>query len=885
MMAIRAPRWVRLVIGACIPADDRDAILADLDEVFMVRSQQGGSLSAQLWYARQAGNFVLHVGIARLAGRPGRDAIAADLRSSARTIRRHPLYAATFVTTLAAAIGVVAAVTLAARWVALRPIPGVRNGDELATLRLSMPSAPDFVAFDVSVPHVSGLRARLPVDGRLAGVKAVDVDLASPSGEPFRSRGELVSGNYFDVLGATVAAGRLLTNADESPSSSPSAVVTPRVAELVAGSVERAVGSTIRVNGAPVLVVGVTRPGFRGAELPGKAEIWFTVAALTIVDPSAPSTAATDGGYGAFRNLLGRRPEGMTVEKLAADANLAMQAMRGDGATAASAPNQFTFRAWPGAGLDPGVRATARRALMTLTAAAALLLALAAANLTNLAVARAAALATPRAIRLSLGASRFRLMQTTVIEAGVLGLAGGIGGLALASLCATWFADMQLAERGGALLGASVDGATVAVALSSGVAVAVVSYLLAQLTVGSRNLAATARAGRASRQRVGRALLVVQVALSVVLLVGAGLLGRTVRNFRAVDLGFDPAGVFTIAFEPHLHAYESASLGLLARRIEDELAAVAGARGAGVISPAPFVSGYFTASMYADASSATPVVGAGFFVSPGALRALGGRFVAGNANWRGDSATAVLSRSAAHRIYPGVPLSEVVGRFMPTRREGGRPVRIDGIVEDIRLADLTRPSPPVIFRPLAERRAGMSVVALVATTGDAERLAPVVRHAIARVAPEVPVFDARSARRAIDRQFAERDAMSRVSSVLGVVGLLLAGIGVYGVLASAVASRRREMSIRAALGASPSLLAASVLEWGLGPIALGVCFGLGGAVFAARALASQLYQLDKFDPPTFATGALIMALAGLAACIPSALRAAAAAPAEVMRDS
>lgn len=887
MTAPRLPQWSRAAIAACIPADDAATILADLDEVFLVRMERAGALNARLWYARQALGFVLRVGASRLVGRPGRESIASDLRSAMRAFRRQPVYAATFVMTLAAALGLVAAVTLSARWVTLRSIPGVRNDGELATLRLSMKSAPDFVAFDVSAPNVAALRERLPTGGNLAGLKNFDADLASPTGRPFRVQGEMVSGNYFQLLGAGPAAGRTLAVADESPGSAPAAVITPRLAELLAGSVDAAVGSTIRVNGSPVTVVGVARSGFRGAQLPGAAEIWLTSAAISIVDPSVPPGSASDAASGIFRALIARLPRGMSADQLGADANAAMEAIRGAGGAHSFPANDFRFRAYEGAGLDPGVRAAARRALATLAAAAALLLALAAANVTNLAVARATALATSRAIKLTLGASRIRLIQSAVIEAGALGIAGGIGGLILAAACARWFADMQLDERGGSLSGAGVDIATGVVALTAGIVVAVLAYLLAHATVSRRgSTAAAARAAGTARQRVGRALLVMQVGLSVVLLVGAGLLGRTVRNFRSLELGFDPARILTVAFEPHLHGHEGAALGRLARRIEDEFGAVADANAVGIISPAPFASSYITAAMYPSAdAAAAPVVGAGYYVSPGALRALGAKFLAGDAGWRADSATAVLSRAAAHRVFPGVPLQEIVGRTIPTRRAGGRPVRIDGIVEDIRLSDLTRPSPPAIFRPLAERPAGLSAVALVSASGNVNRLAPLVASAIARAEPSMPTFDAQSARRMIDRQFAERDAMSRASAVLGIVGLLLAGIGVYGVLGSAVASRRKEMSIRAALGASPSLLAAGVIEWGLRPIVLGIGVGLAGAIFAARALASQLYQLDKFDPPTFATGAMVMAIAGLIACVPSAIRAARAAPAEVIRET
>jgi hypothetical protein len=393
-------------------------------------------------------------------------------------------------------------------------------------------------------------------------------------------------------------------------------------------------------------------------------------------------------------------------------------------------------------------------------------------------------------------------------------------------------------------------------------------------------------AGEAKATHRLRAVLIsVQVALSLVLLVAAGLLGRTVLNLRRIEIGFQPDHLMTFAVQPHLHGYESRALDQLARRLERRLQEEGGLRRAGFVSPTPLRSSYVTTSLYrSDDPDVRPLIGAGFFVTPGFLPAIGARPLAGDSAWQADSGTVVITRNTVDSLWgPATSPSDVIGRMIPTRPNRGRLVRVAAVIEDLRLSDITREPVPLVFSPLMQRWAGLSLTGFVDVTGQRQP-ANIVRRIITADSPELPLFDLRSARAAIDLQFADRHAMAQAAATLGSIGLVLAVVGLYAVVSAVVNSRRREIGIRGALGAAPQRILRRVLVGGLVPVVVGLPFGVAGALVIGKLLGPQLFGLESLDPLAYVSAMVLLVAAALGATLLPAWRATRISPAEVLRD-
>ena len=888
------PRFLRLIIRALLPAEDRDSLIDEIDRLFVERYRTRGRVAAHAWYARQTLGFIVRLGPARLAEAVGdRRALGGDLRVALRSLRRQPAFTAAFVLTLAIGTGVLATVYSAANWVLLRRVPGVGDPGRLMYLRLGSTIAPPHVSFQISQPDFITLRERLPLGGALAASTQVDVDLHPGDGEPQRVAGELVTANYFDVLRARMFAGRGFLPSDDAASAPvPTIVMSYAMAARLDRDPAAMVGRDIHINGALVRVAGVTARGFHGADLPGRAELWFPISALTIIDPSATRDAVTSRGYPVWRRMVGRLPSELDptagVDVVASAANAVMESVRREYRSHSYLALHFRFQAFPGIGLDPSVRGTVRRTLTLLAGAAALLFALAVANLANLAVIRSASRGMVTAIRRALGASNARIARGVVVEMILLGTAGGVVAILLGVVWSAWFQGTQLAERGGALTGMHVSVRVVLLTMVIALLGSFGAYFRPTFSAAQRSLEHLLRRGAGggpSSPRARMLLVSFQVALSLMLLIAAGLLGRTVANLRDIDLGFQPGGLLTFSLDPQLHGYESVRLDALGRDLERRLTSEPGIDGAGFIAPSPLRSSYVTGALYRSRDpDVRALVGAGFYVTPGLLKAIGARVIAGDRDWRADSGTVVITRGTLTQLLPGTSPRDAVGRLVLTQPNPPRYVRIAAVIENVSLSDITNAPPPVIFRPLSEGFPGLSLSGFVATARSPMSMAPAVRRVVEAGAPGLPLFDIRSARAAVDLQFAERNAMAQVALSLSLLGVLLAATGLYGVLANTVAMRQREIGIRTALGAAPRAILSSVLVGGLVPVFGGVVAGLLGAALVSKLLNSQLFGLAQFDLLSYAGGIAVLLAAAAAASSLPAWRAMTLSPAEVLRD-
>lgn len=892
-MSTIPPKLLRAILRASIPAEDRRGMCDELDTLYAQRLSVYGRSSANRWYLRQALGFVRHSGAGywvREVLNPG--ALATEIRLAARGARRRPLFAATFTLTLAIATGVVAVVSAAANWVLLRPVPGIADTGRLATLRLGANEGPAHVSFNVSHPDVVTLRERLPNVDDLAASSPIDVDLrAGDDSPPRRIVGELVTSNYFSLLGARFAAGRSFVPEDDAVGGSRSAVISTRLASSLAADPSAALGMTVRVNGQPVEVVGVTGRGFHGAELPSRVDVWLPLSALSLVNPFAPANAATNRSTGVWRKMVVRLRGELNeaqVAALATAANRVMEDVRKEFRGHSYPSLIFQYQVFVGIGLDPSVRASVRKTVRLLGVAAAMLLLLAIANLTNLTLTQASTRESATVIRYALGAGAFHLARASLAETLLLGAVGGGVALALAWMAGRWFGGAQLSEFGASIEGMRMEPGvaafTFAVALVAAAVAALIPLRLARMGAIDALLRRSS-GGQVSGHRSRLTFAAVQVALSLTLLVTAGLLGRTVANLRAIDLGFPIDRAFTFSLDPASHGLDRARRGVVVANLEQRLTAIPGVTGAALVAPSPFGSGYITAALYAP--DAPPddrgIVGAGFFASPAFLSTLGASVVSGDRHWRGDSGTVVLSRGALEKVLPGVTPREAIGRIVSTRPRGERPLRIAAVIENVHLSDITREPPPVIIQPLSAAPPVFSLSAFVRTGRSVSPVVRAVRTAVAEAAPDFSMFDVRSVRSAVDLQFSERRVLALAAATLGVIGLLLAAVGLYGVVASAVAARSREIGIRSALGAAPLRVAGHVLGLGLVPAAIGILAGGATTLAGSKVVRAYLYDVPEHDVATYAGAIAVLTTVIVVACALPAIRAARVSPAQVLR--
>ncbi|MEX0891270.1 MAG: FtsX-like permease family protein [Gemmatimonadota bacterium] len=885
----RPPRLARWLLRSVLPTEARH-LVAELDDLHAARAARSGRWAAHGWYLRQVAGFGVRIGPRRLlAAGTGPIFLGRDIRLALRTCRREPAYAAAFICTLALGVGGVATVYAAAHWVVLRPPPGVGAPADLVTLRLGADGAPPHVSFGVSEPDLVRLRERIPGLTGLAASTPRSVNVIGADGQPRRVAAELVTADYLDVLQVSTVAGRGFLP-EEGDMAAPAAVLVLAydLALELAGSAAGAVGRTVRVNDRPFQVVGVAPPGFRGAELPGRARLWFPPAALPAVAPATPPDVLSRGGAQFWQRLVGRRAAGVPVAAVAAAANAEVELAKAQGPYPTSLGNmvRFRFDVWGGVGLDPAVRAQASRTLALLAGAAAFLLLLVVANLASLVLARVSGRTTGTAVRLALGAGRGRVAREVLVETMVLGVLGAAGALLLAVAWRGWFEHARLGGGSASLEGMPIGVPVVAFALATAVVTGLLAGIPPALATRRAGLLAVlrgARHGDRAGQRVRSLLVAFQVAVSVVLLVGGGLLARTVANLRAVDLGFDGAGIATVTFDPEQYDVGPGGVAELARRVERHvMEQLPGAR-AGVVSPPPLQGGFVTHGVQSQEESARWV--AGYYVTPGFVPTLGARVLAGTPAWRADSGTVVITRAVATALWPGSPAEAAVGRTVwEPDYMGGGTMRVAAVLEDIRSAAVTGEIPGALFRPLAEMSRGSEMQVWVRSADGPGRVAAEVRRALAAAAPGLPVYDVRSVRATAELQFMERTVLARAAGALAVLGLLLAAVGLYGVMASAVAERRREIGVRAALGAAPGEILGSVVARGLVLALVGGVAGIAAATVVGRALRAQLFGLHALDTATYVGGMVAVLLVAAAASWLPARRATRISPMEVLRN-
>ena len=808
-----------------------------------------------------------------------------DLRYGVRVLRRNPVFAATAIATLALGVGGALAVFNVVNGVLLRPLP-YGDPERVSMIWITMRGDDGNIS---QLPLASGFFADIERESRtlsaVAAFRAWSYSVASGPGEdPEPVTGARVSPALFEVLGVHPQAGRAFTRDEALPGAPNVAIISHDLWRRRFGGDSGIVGRTIYLNGATFTVTGVMPPGFtfpRGAELPApfgfgvRTDVW-TPLGFDSADRGNYSTMNLSA-VGRLGNNCGTPPRGCSPEVAQEDLSRVMQGFL------ANAPRlKLDYRL---VSMANQASATVRRPLLILLGAVAFVLLICAANVTNLLIARATARQRELAVRAALGAARSRIARQLVTENLVLSTLGtGIG-----LVIAYWGTRVMLALVPGSLPRADDIGfdwrvlslagvLAIGTALGFGIAAA---YAVGWKGTGLANALHTGdtRSVGSARHRNARRLLVVsEVALSLMLLIGAALLTRSFVRLQRVSPGFDPTNVLTANVGvPVVGGFRPAEDGdrwiATLDQVAERLRSSPGVVTAGAVSALP-MSGIWenggvrpagkTYEPGRNPSAQYSVVAGDYFGAARILLVAGRTFDGSDAD--SGRATMVVNRTFA-RIHFGSETG-AVGREVQALFEliRNRPPRvIVGVVDDVKQLSLDAEYGPQVYVPLVQfPYPGLTMVVRVAGA-DPLAAVPLVKQTVRDVNPSATVKELRTMEDVVSESLARQRFSMTLIATFAVVSLVLAIVGLYGMLALIVGQRRREIGVRLALGASPRAVVGMLLSEGARVAAVGVAVGLAGAYALTRVLQSLLYGISSTDAPTFAGAAVFVGLVAVAA--------------------
>ena len=802
------------------------------------------------------------------------DQLRQDLAYTMRAALRSPGFTAVVILTLALGVGATTAIFSVVRGVLLRELP-FGSPDRLVRIWAANPTRNDLRA-SLSVPDFDDWRRLGTAFDRMAAYSTVPTGLALlDGGEPVRLKTAFVSADFFATLGVGALVGRTTLPAEHVDGRDRVVVLSHRLWRTRYGSARDIVGQTVRMNDEPFTVVGVMPAEIRFPDR--DTEIWVP---MTVVPPSGIPRVRGN----RWLQVVGRLAPGVTLERARADMGVVAGRLAGEyGDTNAN---------WTATTIVPlrdELLGNSRGRVLVLFGAVVLTLVLACVNVANLVLARASRRSRELAVRTALGAGRARLARQLFTESIALALAGGMLGVVLA----TWGVRSLVTLIGPwlpAVGDVEVDGSVLVFAL--GVS-AVTGVVFGLIPVASQrpNVAGTLResgrgnTGAAASHTMRRALVALEVGLAMMLVIGAGLLVKSFAKLSDVPLGFDAERSLYVRMTIPASRYATSAAYLpVAYRMLDEVRQVPGVTAAALAKDGPMRTGGEPNTFTIPRQSAGPggaAPRASFLgSSDGIVRALGIRLEAGRdlTLQDGDTAAAgvVVSANLARQLWPGrSPVGEEI-------EAQGRRLRIVGVAADARYSSIQGEPVPTIY--ISNRLMTRRIFTIVArTSGDPALVLPAVRDAIRHVEPDQPITEIGATRDAIGDAVAAPRVLTLLVGLFGVVALLLAAIGVYGVVSYVVGQRTNEIGIRIALGANSGDVVRWTLRTGLAPALVGLVGGGLAALALSRLLGAQLYDVSPTDPVVFggvALGLVIVAL--LASGIP-ARRAARVDPAVALR--
>jgi predicted permease len=837
-----------------------------------------------------------------------------DVRYAFRQITKRPGFAFVAIVTLALGIGANTAIFTLVHSVLLKSLPVQNPGQlySLGDLRLCCDTTSPQDNFSIySYSLYKQLRSDSPEFSELAAFQTWldnwSVRRSDSAGIAEPRFGEFVSGNYFSMFGVHALAGRMLTPADEQPGAAPVAVMSYRTRQQYYAQDRSLIGETFTMNGQPVTVVGIAPPEFFGDTLRANPpDFWAPLTAEPLLD-GATSFLNAPGEYWLY--TIGRLKPGANIVALQARVTGEIRQWLNDHSILSQQDREAAARMHmtvsPAAGGGTRLRTGYGDGLRLLMMVSGLVVLIACANVANLLLARGMSVRPQTAVRVALGAKRSRLIQQMLTEGVLLALLGGVAGIVIAF--ASTRAILALAFRGASYVpidaspSLTVLAFTFALSLLTGVIFSAAPAWIASRTQPAEALRSAGRATRDHSALPQKSFLVLQAALSLVLLAGAGLLTMSLRNLQNQQFGFETPGRVIVRVNPTLAGYTPERLPVLYRQLQDRFSRIPGVVSASLALHTPFDNWNWNTSVRVEGRAPAPDPNednANYnFVSAHYFETIGTHLISGRLIDEHDMPqahhVAVVNQTFAKKFFPG---KDAVGGHLGFVDGHAGDYEIVGIVEDTKYVNASEPAPPMFFVPLLQTEKyqdpdtaryqlwGNYIDSVqLLTARPIENLQDVVRQALADVDPNLTVVRLTSLDEQVGTVLNTPRLVARLTTLYGVLALILASVGLYGVAAYMVARRTREIGLRMALGADRRKVVGMVLRSAMLPVVLGLLIAIPALLAGARAIAAQLYGVKSYDARVLLGAIAALAMAAMMAAIVPARRAAKVDPMVALR--
>jgi len=829
---------------------------------------------AHLHARRQFGNVgMIYEETREVWGRLWLERLRQDFQFGVRMLIRSPIFSAVAVVCLALGIGAHAAVLSWTEGIVYHPFPGVRNQEQLVAVAGTLKRAsaldemswPDFMDLARATSAFSAFFVSKITGATLTGGERAE-----------RLVGQLVTANYFDAIGVRPILGRgFLPNEDVGRGAHAVTVISYRLWQDHFAGTPRVVGSTINYNGIPHTIIGVTPDGFLGTFVGYAMQFWTPASQQAVFDASGykleDRTVRWVEGFARLK-------PGVSVATGQAQIDAAARRLE------AEFPNEDRGRGVRILPLpeNPFDNAKVLKPMLRVgSVVAVLVLVIVCANIANLLLVRALARRSELSVRRVVGASRVRLMRQLLTEGFVLALLGTVTGLVLAYLARNAL-GLFFAPRGGVSLVFAADfnfrvlTATIAIGLGSTLIFALAPALhMTRLDLASAMRAAAPGTVSGGRGHLRAALVIVQVCLSVVLLIGAGLVVTSLGRLLAADPGFATTNVTTTAVSLFAAGYDTARAHRFEDLLLERMRAIGGVSSVALarslpFSTGPYENGPIMVDGYQPSKDEQPTADYNT-VSPDYFRTLAVPLLSGrdfgSADADTSAAVAIVSHALARRYWPN---DSPIGRRLQLR---GTWMRVVGVVADMKYRSLTESPGMLFYVPLAQRRStGVNLFLRASASRAAAGLAPAIVSAIHAIDPNVSPYEILTMREQVNRWTSAQRIVVTLLVIFSGVALFLAIIGLYGTISYMVSQQARELGLRMALGAKPSQLVGLVLSLGLRMMLIGVFLGVIIALGTTRLLGDLLFRVSPRDPLILIGVSVIMALAGAFACLVPAWR-------------
>jgi putative ABC transport system permease protein len=851
----------------------------------------------------------------------------ADLRDALRQLRRAPGFTATAVITLALGIGATTAIFTLVQQVMLKSLPVTkpeelwRIGDKIRCCNWGgyiQGDDGDFSLF--SWEMYKNFRAHTPEFTDLAALQAGNAPLGvrkEGSQAPADTRnGEYVSGNFFRTLGVQPWIGRLMTDADDVEGAPPVAVMSYRIWREKYGSDPSVVGASYQINGHPFTVIGVGPPGFYGAKLAGGGmpDIWLPLTAELTIDGA---TARLKRPNGNFLDLLGRVKPGVNPQSLEAKLRVELHDWEASHVQDMEPGEkqlwqQQTLHLIPGGAGVAAMKDQYEAGLKLLLAVAGCVLLVACGNLANLMLARGLKDRAQTSVRVALGASRQRLVRKALVECVTLAMIGGALGISVA-YAGTRLILYLAFQIGGPDNYVPIDATPSVPVLLFALGVSVVTGILfgiapAWVTSHAEPVEALRGAHRSvggRRSWAQKSLVIGQAAMSLVLISTAALLAQSLRNLEHQDFGFETQGRYLASINPMLGNYKPEQLEPMFRQIDDRLRQIPGVRMVAPVLYAPMSGDSWNDGVRIEGRpepAAKDDTSAGWArVMPGFFETVGAKIVLGRPITEDDTPAtrkvAVVNEAFAKKFFKGQnPIGQ---HFGPDKIKYSSNFEIIGVVRDMRYMtyDYKDPIRPMFWLPetqtiqyddpayiSGEIWSHYLYNIVIWAPGNPPGMEDKVRKVLASVDPNLVLYGVDPYSKVLSGDFQQENMIATLTTLLGVLGLVLAAVGLYGVLAYSVEQRTSEIGLRMALGADRRSVVEMVLRGAFSQVAIGLAIGVPAAIIAGKLITDQLFEVKPWDPIMLAIAILMLGLAALLASVIPARRAAGVEPMVALRN-